>query len=348
TGFSRALGDQDAKEFFGVEEDADVVGRFIRRWLTENERWASPKYLAGESYGTTRAGALVSNLTGRYNDVALNGVILVSAILDFETARGDLGTVGLLPTQAAIAWHHEKVDRDRWDNDFEDFLDDARNFAARELGPALMLGQGLPDTEHREVIREFSQYTGLSEDYLRRARMRVDVGRFMKELLRDEGLTVGRFDGRYTGVDSDDVGETAEADPSGYAMDSAYTGAMNDYLTRTLGVKMDRDYEVLSYDVNRSWKPGVSGGGSTGPGYTDVVPDLARGMRQNSEMRVLLASGYYDLATPFFAAEMSLQQPGVPQDRVERTYYPAGHMMYLHEPSLIQLGEDVRAFVEGD
>lgn len=346
TGFSRALGDQNPKEYFGVREDAEVISRFIRRWLTENKRWGSPKYLSGESYGTTRAGALIGEMTGRYNDVAFNGVILVSAIMDFEMARGHMGYVGALPTQAAIAWHHNRVDRSAWNNDFERFIEESRQFAARDLATALLMQQGLSEAEMDATIARYSAFTGLSETYARRARLRTGVGQFMKELLRDQSLTVGRFDGRYTGRDADDIGETADADPSGYAMDAAYTAAINDYMTRMLGIEMNRDYAVLSYDVNRSWKS-VSGGGSTGPGFTNVVPQLAKGMRENRSMRVLLASGYYDQATPFFAAELSLQQPGVPQDRVEKTYYPAGHMMYLHEPSLIQLGEDIRDFVNG-
>ena len=347
TGFSRVLEDGDGADHWGIEEDAQSVGHFIRRWLTKHKRWASPKYLAGESYGTTRAAALVAELNDRYNDVAFNGVVLVSAILDFETDRGSYGYIGSIPTQAAIGWYHNKVDRSKWNNDFDAFLTDARSFAVREYGPALFMGQDMPHQEHDQVVQKYAQFTGLKPAYIERARLRVGVGRFMKELLRDEGLTLGRYDGRYTGQDEDDVGERADADPSGYAMDAAFTAAMNDYMTRNLGVEMDRGYTVLSYDVNRAWKS-VKGGGSGGPGFTNVVPGLARGMRENKDMKVMLASGYYDQATPFYAAEISLAEPGVPTDRVVKTYYPAGHMMYLDKGSLEQLGKDIRAFVTSD
>lgn len=344
TGFSRVLEDGEGKDHWGVEQDANSVGRFIRRWLTDNKRWNSPKYLAGESYGTTRAAALVAELNDRYNDVAFNGVILVSAILDFEAARGSMGYAGLMPTQAAIGWYHGKVDKAKWGGDFDRFIEEARQFAARELVPALVMGQGMPHMEHDEIVMRYAEFTGLKPAYIERARLRVGVGRFMKELMRDEGLTVGRYDGRYTGRDEDDVGESADADPSGYAMDAAFTAAMNDYMTRWLGIEMNRDYTVLSFEVNRNWQS-VQGGGSGGPGYTNVVPGLARGMRENKDMKVMLVSGYYDQATPFYAAELSLQAPGVPTDRVVRTYYPAGHMMYLDKGSLKKLAADVRAFV---
>lgn len=345
TGFSRVLEDGEGKDHWGVEQDARSVGRFIRRWLTENKRWSSPKYLAGESYGTTRAAALVAELNDRYNDVAFNGVILVSAILDFEASRGSLGYAGLMPTQAAIGWYHGKVDKSKWNGDFDRFMAEARQFSSRELVPALVMGQSMPHMDHDAIVERYAEFTGLKPAYIEGARLRIGVGRFMKELLRDEGLTLGRYDGRYVGRDDDDVGEYAEADPSGYAMDAAFTAAMNDYMSRWLGVEMNRDYKVLSYEVNQGWQS-VTGGGSGGPGYTNVVPGLARGMRENKDMKVMLASGYYDQATPFYAAELSLEAPGVPTDRVVRTYYPAGHMMYLDKGSLEQLSKDVRAFVQ--
>ena len=347
TGFSRILEDGDTADHWGVEEDARSVGNFIRRWLTENKRWGSPKYLAGESYGTTRAAALAEELTGGYNDVALNGILLISAILDFEGSRGFIGEVGLMPTHAALGWYYNRVDRSAWNDDMDAFLADARDFASDTLAPALLKGQALSDEEEAAIIAQYSDLTGLSEEYLDRANMRVDVGRFMKEYLRDQGLTLGRFDGRYTGTEVDNVGEYTYDDPSGYAMDAAFTGSMNDYMTRYLGIDITRPYKVLPWEPGTNWKS-VSGGGSTGPGYTNVVPGLGTAMRHNREMRVLLASGYYDQATPFFAAELSLQAHGVPQDRVIRTYYEAGHMMYLERSELEQLSIDMHAFVRGE
>ena len=176
TGYSRVLEDGEGKDHWGIKQDAHSVGRFIRRWLTENKRWGSPKYLAGESYGTTRAAALVAELNDDYNDVALNGVILISAILDFELDSGNYGYLSSVPTQAAIGWYHNKVDRTAWNNDFDAFLADARKFAAGDYATALILGQTMPDADMAAVISEYSALTGLAEDYLRRARIRVDVG----------------------------------------------------------------------------------------------------------------------------------------------------------------------------
>lgn len=341
TGYSRVLEDGDAADHWGVEEDAQSVGNFIRRWLTENKRWGSPKYIAGESYGTTRAAALAEELNSGYNDVALNGIMLISAILDFDTF---LEQVGLFPTHAAIGWYHNKVDRSAWNNDFDAFQAEARTFATDTLAPALLKGQGLPAEEKSAVISRYSDFTGLSEDYLNRANMSVDVGRFMKELLRDQGLSVGRYDGRYTGVEEEGVGEYTWDDPSGYAMDSAFTGAMNDYMTRFLNIDIPRPYEVLSFGPGSKWKS-VSGGGSGGPGFTNVVPGLGEAMRQNKDLRVLLAGGWFDQATPLFSAELSLQAYGVPQDRIVKAYYDAGHMMYLERSELEKLSEDMHDFV---
>ena len=344
TGYSRALEEGDPKDHWGVDEDARSVGNFIRRWLTDNKRWGSPKYLAGESYGTTRAAALAEELNSGYNDVALNGIMLISAILDFDSF---LEEVGLFPTHAAIGWYHNKVDHAAWGNDFDAFLTDARAFATDVLAPALLKGQGLAPEEKATIIGRYSMFTGLSEDYLNRANMHVGVGRFMKELLRDQGLAVGRYDGRFTGVEENGVGEYTWDDPSGYAMDSAFTAAMNDYMSRYLNIDIQRTYEVLSFNPGSNWKS-VSGGGSGGPGFTNVVPGLGEAMRQNKDLKVLLASGYYDQATPMFSAELSLQAYGVPQDRIVKTYYPAGHMMYLDKSSLVKLSDDMHAFVAGE
>ncbi|MBB4657848.1 S10 family peptidase [Parvularcula dongshanensis] len=347
TGYSRALGETKPEAFWGVKNDAASIGEFIRRWLTEHHRWASPRYLAGESYGTTRAAAVAEELTAGYDDVTLNGIVLISSILDFELADGKLSGVGLLPTEAAIAWYHGKVDKDAWGGDFERFMSEARSFAANDLAPVLLLGQGAPEEAVSEVTARMAAFTGLSEDYLRRADLEVGVFRFMKELRRDDGLVVGRLDGRFTGEDSDRVGETAEADPSFYAIDGAYSSAVNDYLTRTLGVTIDRQYQVLSGAVGQGWKA-QEPQNELWSGYVDVGPGLARAMRENDEMRVLLAAGYYDLATPMFAAEMSMSAYGMPQDRIVTRYFEGGHMMYLEDEPHRQLSDDVRAFVEGE
>jgi len=347
TGYSRVLGDEDPQDYYGVQRDAASISRFIRIWLTENQRWNSPKYLAGESYGTTRAVALVNELTGGWNDVALNGVVLISAILDFQTARfapgNDSAHIAFLPSMAMTACFHERA-LPCVGKTPEAYAEEVREFAVTDYASALLRGARLSSDDRDSVIARLSAYTGLSEGYIDRANLRINAARFMKELLREDGLVVGRLDSRYTGRDADGVGARPEADPAGYGVDGAYTAVMNDYLTRELGVDIRRDYQVLSYQVNRQWSWDMEDGANW-PSYVNVTPWLGAGMRQNSDMRVLLASGWYDLATPFFGAELAIQRNGVPYERVTRTYYEAGHMMYVHEPSLNKLAADVRAFI---
>lgn len=345
TGWSRALGETDPNEFWGVNEDAESLAAFIRQWLSENRRWNSPKYLLGESYGTMRIGALLNELEGGYTDVGINGVALISTVLDFrydDTSPGnDIGYVGLMPGFAATAWYHNKVDRAAWNGDLEAFLDDARTFAIEEYMPALMHGVMLDPAREDRVIADLARFTGLSEDFLKRANMRVNLQRFQRELRRDEGLSVGRLDSRFTGVEVDGVGEGPETDPSFYGIDASFTGAMLDYFTRNLGVEISDYYSTIGGVRGWNWDTGRSGGNN----YINVAPWISRAMRQNSDLDVLVTQGYYDLATPFFAAELMFNQPGFDQDRVTFTYYEAGHMMYIHEPSLIQFTEDVRALI---
>ncbi|PWE16710.1 peptidase S10 [Marinicauda salina] len=351
TGWSRALGETDpAEEFWGVDEDAESIAEFIRIWLTENRRWASPKYLIGESYGTTRIGALMRQLEAGWNDVAINGVVLVSVVLDFKldhTAPGnDVGYVGLMPSYAATAWYHEKVDRSAWGGDYDAFLEDARDFATDEYMPALLRGQDIDPDRRDAVIARLAEFTGLSETYIRRANMRVSLSNFRTELLRDEGLSVGRFDGRFTGVEPDAVSDSPEGDPSGYGIDGGYTAAMLDHFTREIGVDITEPYTTLGGVREWNWDAGPAGGDNS---YVNVSIWLERAMRQNAELRVLATNGIYDMATPFFATEMTFNRPGYDPDRVNLTYYPAGHMMYLHQPSIEQLAQDIRDFVaEGE
>ena len=349
TGWSEALGEADpAEEFWGVDEDAASIAEFMRRWLAENRRWNSPKYLIGESYGTTRIGALMRQLEAGWNDVAINGVVLVSVVLDFKmdhTAPGnDIGYVGLFPGYAATGWYHETIDRSAWNNDYDAFLQDARDWAVDTYLPALVRGHTLPEAERRAVIDRYAQFTGLSRDYLDRADFRVTLSEFRTELLRDQGVSVGRFDSRFTGVEPAGNADRPEGDPSGYGIDGAYTAAMLDYFTRTLGVEITEPYTTLGGVREWNWDAGPAGGENS---YVNVSPWLERAMRQNQDLRVLAANGIYDLATPFFATEMTFNRPGYyDQDRITLTYYPAGHMMYLHQPSIEQLAQDVRDFVE--
>lgn len=344
TGFSKALGDTDPKTFYGIEEDAKSVGNFIREWLSKNGRWNSPKYVGGESYGTTRTAAVIRELEGRYNDVAFNGLILVSTILDFTVRApepgNEMATVVYLPTMAATAWYHGKIEGEP---ELASFLDEVRRFARTDYITAMLKGTDLGDEERARVRQRLSQVTGLSEAYLDDSGLRIQPQRFMKELLRDRGLTVGRLDSRYTGRDYDAAGERPDNDPSFYGIDAAYTAAVNDYLRRELGVDFDRQYGVIS-GLGRHWNWDLPG--QYRPSYMNVAPWIGRAMRENTALRVFNAAGYYDFATPFYGAEYSLTRNGVVPERIVFKYYPAGHMMYVHEPSLEQLNDDIRAFIE--
>jgi len=343
TGFSRALGKTDPKDFWGVTADAKSVAQFIRIWLRENGRWNAPKYLGGESYGTTRSAAVVNELEGEYNDVALNGVLLISTILDFglqaEVQGNEMAYVINVPSMAATAWYHNRVaDRPQ---DVAAFVEEARAFATTEYTAALIKGSKLPAAERAAVRKRLARFTGLSEAFLDRADLRVSPGRFYKELLRDKGLTIGRLDSRYTGVDYDTAGEEPDNDPSFYGIDGAYTAAMNAYVRGDLKLKIDREYVTIGGVSDWDWRIG----GRDQNAYLNVTPYLAKAMRENSGLRVFVGQGYYDFATPFFGAEYALSRTGVPTDRITYSYYDAGHMMYVRETDLAKLSGDLRTFI---
>ena len=345
TGYSRPLGETEGKEFWGLREDAKSIAELIRLYLTKNGRWNSPKYVAGESYGTTRAAQLVNELQRTFTGIALNGVIMISAILDFHTTEFAMGNtlpyVSFLPTYAATAWYHDVLD-DKPAR-LEDFVEEARVFALEEYSVALLKGSRLSATERDNIVQGLARYTGLSETYVDQTELQIGDFRFMKQLLRDRGLTVGRFDSRYTGKDFDDAGEFFDNDASAYGVDAAFVAAVNDYLTRVLEVDFERRYKVLDSEPGRNWN--WSAKERDWPSYVNVAPHLGRGMRENKDLRAFFANGYYDLATPFFATENSVAANGVDPDRVVMAYYEAGHMMYTHGPSLEKFARDVRAFI---
>lgn len=345
TGYSKPLGDTEGKAFWGLREDAQSIAEFIRLYLTTNGRWNSPKYVAGESYGTTRAAQLVNELQQTFTGVALNGVIMISAILDFHTAEFAMGNalpyVSFLPTYAATAWHHDLISEKP--ASLEAFVKDARQFALGEYAVALLKGSRLGEDEKDQIVSKLAYFTGLSETYIRQTDLKVRDFRFMKQLLRDRGLTVGRFDSRYTGEDLDDAGEYFDNDASAYSIDAAYVAAVNDYLTRVLEVDFEKRYKILDGEPGRNWNWSTNSRGW--PSYVNVAPHLGRGMRENKDLRAFFANGYYDLATPFFATENTVAANGIDPDRVTMAYYEAGHMMYTHEPSLEKLARDVRAFI---
>lgn len=344
TGFSHALGKTEAKEYWGVSADAKSVAQFIRIWLRDNGRWNAPKFLGGESYGTTRSAAVVNELEGDYNDVALNGVILISTILDFgaqaEVEGNEMVYVVALPSMAATAWYHNKVaDRPAT---VEEFVAQARTFAAGDYLAALAKGSALGDPERAAIRQRLARFTGLSEAFLDRANLRVLPGRFYKELLRDRGLTIGRLDTRYTGKDLDTAGEQPDNDPSFYGIDGGYTAAFNSYVRDTLGFKADREYVTIGGVNDWDWKINARDDSAY---YFNVAPYLGKALRENSRLKLFVAQGYYDFATPFFGAEYALSRPGFPADRIQFQYYGSGHMMYVRDEDRQKLSSDIRAFI---
>jgi carboxypeptidase C (cathepsin A) len=342
TGFSHALGKTDPKDFWGVTKDAKSISQFIRLWLAEHGRWNAPKFIGGESYGTTRSAALIHELEGSYNDVAVNGVILMSTILDFgaeaEAEGNEMQYVVTLPSMAAVAFYHQHLPQQP--ADMVPFLDQARAFARGPYISALLKGTTIGAEEHATIRKQLASFTGLSEDYLEKANLRVSPDRFYKELLRDRGTTIGRLDSRYLGIDYDNAGERPDNDPSFYGIDGAYTAAINSYARGDLGFKIDREYVTIGPVGPWDWKLGE--GRDT---YINVAPYLSRALRENSRLKVFVGQGYYDFATPFFGAELSLTKPGFPAGRVEFNYYQAGHMMYVHDTDLAKLSKDIRAFI---
>jgi len=346
TGWSRTLGEAKTEAFWGVSEDAQSIREFIRLWLVEHKRWNSPKFLMGESYGTTRSAALIDALESGWTDIAMNGIVLISSVLNFgldaTDAGNDIGYVGMFPSYAATGWYHGKVDKAKWGGDLEKFLDAARAFATDKYAPALLKGQLLAAADRQKIIADMSAFTGLSAQYLDRSDLRVPLRRFMRELLRDEGLTVGRLDSRFTGAEPNGVGEDPDADPSAYGIDGAYTAAMLDYFGRDLKVDITDRYVTLGGVNKWNWGTKDAGGENS---YVNVAPYVERAMRQNRDLRVFSANGYYDMATPFFGTELTLAQPAFDRSRLTIKYYEAGHMMYIHQASLEKLAADIRSFV---
>lgn len=342
TGYSRAAKGQEDEQFHGVDEDVRWVAEFIRLWTTRNERWGSPKFLAGESYGTTRAAALSQHLQERHG-MFLNGIVLISAILEFQTARFDVGNdlpyVLFLPTYTAAAWYHKQLEPEL-QADLRATLAEAEAFAGGEYAAALFKGSRLAPQERERVLAKLGRFTGLPLNYLDRADLRVSIGRFCKELLRDERRTVGRLDGRFLGIDRDAVGEDYEYDPSYSAILGPFGGALNDYVRRELGYESDLPYEILTGRV-QPWKMGE------GNRYLNVAESLRQAMTRNPHLKVFVAAGYYDFATPYFAARHTFDRIGLDPtliDNVRFAYYEAGHMMYIHAPSRSALKADIDAW----
>lgn len=345
TGYSRANEEKDAKQFHGYNQDIESVGEFIRRWISDNKRWASPKFLIGESYGTTRASGLSEHLQHRYG-MYLNGVILVSAVLNFQSIDfkdgNDLPFATFLPTYAATAWYHKKLSADMQALTVEQVVDQARSFAMGDYTVALMKGTALSPSERSAMIDRIARYTGLTRDYIDKAELRPVIFRYCQELLADSALVIGRFDSRYKGTVSDRLGNSMERDPSHHpTIAGCFSTCINDYLSRELNVSTTLPYEVLT---GRVWPWDFS---NVQNEYLNVAPNLREAIQMNPSLRVWVLNGYYDLATPFYGTEYTFSHMGLPgslQKNIGMTYYPAGHMMYLLKPSLIQMKADAKKF----
>lgn len=346
TGLSRAVEGEKAEEFHGFEKDIKSVGEFIRLYLARYERWSSPKFLIGESYGTTRAAGLSGHLQNELG-IFLNGLMLISSILDFQTAyfmpNNPLPPILFLPTYSATAWYHGKLDKKH--DDLTVLMDDVRAFAEGEYATALILGDKLPDDQRASIIKKLVEFTGLSADYIESTDLKINIHKFVKELCRDERRTVGRLDSRFKGIDRDATGTGHSYDPSYITIQGTYTSCLNDYLARDLGFKTDLPYEILTGKV-RPWnyKPFENR-------YVDVAETLRDAMSRNRDLRVFVANGYYDLATPFFATEYTFNHLGLDKSlhgNITMGYYEAGHMMYVHQESLAQLKQDLSDFFKAN
>ena len=344
TGYSRPVKPDDAKKFHGVAEDLRSVAEFIRLYTTRNTRWLSPKFIIGESYGTTRAAGLSGELRERHR-MNVNGIMLVSTVLNFQTIRfaegNDLPYVLYLPGYTAAAWYHKKLSPELQRLPLTNVLAQAETFATADYNSALLQGTSLPPDKRRAIAQRLAQFTGLPQAYIERANLRVSLSRFAEELLRGEDRVVGRFDSRYQGRVRDPLAERMEYDPSGEAVFSAYTSTFNDYVRSELKFESDFPYEILNGGVN-PWNWGEQNG------YLNVADTLADSLTRNPFLRIHVSCGYYDLATPYFAARYTFSHLGVDPGLAKNVTlddYTAGHMMYLNLLDLKKQKADLAKFI---
>jgi carboxypeptidase C (cathepsin A) len=355
TGFGHLRGTDKEKAFFGVDQDAHAFANFIVEFLSRHNRWNSPKYLFGESYGTTRSAAL-ANILQNEKSLDLNGVILLSQVLNFDDGVDapqfnpgvDLPYALVLPTYAATAWYHHKLPNQP--AALEPLLKEVESFAMTDYLQALAAGATLSAERKSEIAARLHTYTGLPVDYIERANLRVNGGEFEKTLLGAD-TTTGRLDTRFAGPTIDPMSKESEYDPQSAAISSAYVSAFNDYVRTSLKFGEHKTYKAEMFDVEKVWdmqhQPPGSPTKLAGP--VNVMPDLAVAMKQNPNLKIQLHGGYYDLATPYFAAVYELRQlPIQPalQKNIEMHFYTSGHMVYAHEPDLKALHANVTAFID--
>jgi carboxypeptidase C (cathepsin A) len=344
TGFTRTVPGEDAGKYHGVDQDLQSVGDFIRLYTTRYKRWASPKFLIGESYGTTRAAGLSGYLENRFG-MYLNGIALVSSVLDFSTISfnpgNDLPCILYLPTETAAAWFHKKLPPDLQD-DRDKALRESEQFALGDYTRALAQGAALSAADRHRITAELSRLTGLSEDYVDRANLRIHASRYSSELLRNERLVIGRYDARLTGPNLDATGESPDYDPSFASVLGPFTAAFNDYVRSELKFESDLPYEILTGKV-QPWDYS-----NARNHYLDVAQTLQEAMSHNSYLKVFVANGYYDMATPYLATRYTFDHMTLPPDlqsNITMGFYDAGHMMYVNQPSLAALKHDLAAFI---
>lgn len=345
TGYSRATKPELASKFFGLTGDIESIGEFIRMYLGRNERWSSPLFLVGESYGTTRAAGLSNHLFER--GIALNGIVLVSTVMNFQSLsfadNNDLPLVLIFPSYTATAWYHKQLPAELQRKPLREVLNESEQFAMNEFGPAMLRIDKLSAPEKNALLDKFSRLSGLGRDFVDENNFRVTLGEFNKELLRKQRRSTGRLDSRFLGFDKDSAGTSTDFDPSMTAIRTPYTAVFNDYVRRELGYKSDLEYYILGGGITSPWNWGVNNQ------YADTSQALSSAMRKNPYMKVMVASGYYDMATPYFAAEYTVSAMNLdPQLRrnFTFTYYEAGHMMYIEKESLRKLKVDVTGFIQ--
>jgi carboxypeptidase C (cathepsin A) len=354
TGFSRIAGTEREKAFYGVDQDAQAFADFIVQFLSKYGRWNSAKYLFGESYGTTRAAVLVGVLeTERYVD--FNGVMMLSQILNFDASPDgpqtnpgvELPYALALPTYAATAWYHHKLPASP--PDLGALLAEVEHFAMNEYSLALAAGSTLPAEQRDAIAAKLHEYTGLPVSYIEKANLRIDGGEFEKQLLDDAGLTVGRLDTRFSGPTMDLLSKQADYDPQSASISSAYVSVYNDYVRKELKYGQDREFKPLvESERNWSFAHHAPDGNQTPWQATNVMPDLAVAMKYNPSLHVMLNSGYFDLATPFYAGIFEMQHLPIPvalQKNIEYAQYQSGHMVYAHDTSLKELHSKVADFI---
>lgn len=344
TGFSRPVEGEKSREWHTFQKDIASVGDFIRLYTTRYNRWLSPKFLAGESYGTTRAAGLSGYLADRHG-MLLNGLMLISSVLDFTTLdfnlNNDLPYILFVPGYTATAWYHGRLDKKM---PLKTWLKESEEFALGEYAAALMKDASLSKEERKKIAEKLSRLTGISVEFIERGNLRIHTFHFFKELLRDKGKTVGRLDSRYTGIDRLGVTETFEYDPLFAQVNGPYTAAFNDYIRSELKFETDTPYEILSDKVWRQWSYSYFENQ-----YVNVAETLRASMTFNKYLKVFVANGYYDLGTPYFATEYTFNHLGLDETlrkNISMGYYEAGHMMYVHMPSLKALKKDLSKFIK--